>query len=106
MEEWLRRINCIIKQERAGAAGWREGAADADGIDDVVVCSPVCCHHHLVLCRSVIKEVKNLDPKKRGEAKGKGSRGRDRAREREQGQGQGQDQKQSEAGQHRGTCFV
>lgn len=41
---------------------------DADGIDDVVVavCSPVCCHHHLVLCRTVIKEVKNLDPKSAG----------------------------------------
>lgn len=51
-----------------------QGATDADGIDDVVVavsvcvcvCSPVCCHHHLVLCRTVIKEVKNLDPKSAG----------------------------------------
>lgn len=32
----------------------------------VCVCSPVCCHHHLVLCRTVIKEVKNLDPKSAG----------------------------------------
>lgn len=55
-----------------------QGATDADGIDDVVVavcvcvCSPVCCHHHLVLCRTVIKEVKNLDPKNAGKSVEKG----------------------------------
>lgn len=69
-------LNCIIKKERGWGRGRGEwqGATDADGIDDVVVavCFPVCCHHHLVLCHTVIKEVKNLDPKNVGKSGKKG----------------------------------
>lgn len=51
--------------------------ADADGIDDVVLCyrrlrgRRDCCHHHR--CHTVIKEVKNLDPKTAGLAAQEGA---------------------------------
>lgn len=83
LPRWRRGSEKALKlhhQERGLVWGEWQGATDADGIDDVVVavCSPVCCHHHLVLCRTVIKEVKNLDPINAAKSwkKGKAVRGR------------------------------